>query len=251
MANPIPLSKAREAFAELGAIAHAGKEADEMTLARCARAARASLPNDPISAYQVFGVIASFRWNVSELTDNFRLALQAGGSASVNGNFARALADINRYKEAADQYAAAANREPENLSWLRMAGAFYYSVGDWERVKTIYEKLSKRADDVGEDMREIFEVVEGVEDFKIDLGTVRSTVDSALSFLTSKRVRTAGFRQTLDKSVGDECLYVDIMVHADENRVRELDEEFTPILFDEVERPQLSSIVVSLEAYSS
>ncbi|WP_087688038.1 hypothetical protein [Pandoraea sp. PE-S2R-1] len=248
MANPIPLSKARAAFAELGDIAHARIEADEFTLARCERDAKASFDEDPIGALQLLGVVASFRWDDVGVQSNFERALAMGGSTTVQSNYARALGDINRYRQAANQFLLASGREPENLALLRSAIVLNFSVFEFDVARELCEKLAQRTPSLGDDMREDMKMIEGIEKLGVDLETVRRTIDCALSFLASKNVRAVGFKQALDVSDGDGCLYVDVVVRTSEVRARELDEEFTPVLFDSIEHPQLSSIVVGLEA---
>ena len=246
--TPQPLSKAQEAFNQLADRLTENDEIDEFTLNRLERMADEGLRVDPSNAYQVLGMIASRRWDVDGVSSNFRRAMLAAPRAEIYANFGRALCDLNDLDEASTQVAIAAEREPENLLYLRSAINWSFCAGKWTRARELTRLLLSRTKEQVQQQAELISMTEMAERIGLREETVWKTVACATAYLRSKKIRVINYSNSAEKSRGEECIYFAFLIDCDPQVAGDLDDELTPILFQEVGDLQLDSFVFTIES---
>lgn len=98
-----------------------GIEPDQFSLARFERDARESTNVDPVTTQQLFGVIASCKWDVDGVNRAFSKAVDLGGGHAVVANWARAFRDLNDLERASELIEKASDLAPEALMYLQEA----------------------------------------------------------------------------------------------------------------------------------
>ncbi|MFG0231742.1 hypothetical protein [Achromobacter sp. 413638] len=251
MANPVPVSKAADAFRELIKRRQTGDGVggiDEFTCARLERAAIESMDVDPVGSHQVLGAVAACRWDVEGVRVHFSQAMEKGGGYIAQANFARALYDVNRIGEAAAEIEMAAMGVPEQLAYLKQAIANRLIVGDWERAVVLLDVLALRTQDLDADMVRARKTIEFGRRLGLRHSTVGDCVGIALDLLAAERVRIVGVSDSMDDIVEDGAIYFDIVVHATADVAESLDDRLTPLLFDGVQDMQLNFFGLAIKS---
>lgn len=246
-----PQTKAHEAFLALVAMAENGTRPSDLDLRRVERVARDSIGVDAVNAYQALGVVGMLRWSIEMVRENFRHAMRLSSSADILANFARALADINQPSEAAEQMESAALREPENLEFLRGAIAYRFCAGEWSRADELLKTLALRILDSDDEMQSFKNAIDLSKAIGVREETVRKTIDCALRFLSERKICAKHFSHGSDRMPGEECIYINLHIDPSDGNARALDEELTPLLFDEIDDLQLGSFVLYIEPTDS
>lgn len=243
MVNPVPVSKAAEAFRELIKRRQTGDGVggiDEFTCARFERAAVESMEVDPVGSHQVLGAVAACRWDVEGVRSHFSQAMAKGGGHVAQANYARALYDVNQIGEAAAEIEMAAMGVPEQLVYLKQAIANRFIVGDWDRANELLDVLAVRTEAMDADMVRARKTIEFSGRLGLRHSTVAECVQIALELLTAERVRIVGVSDSMDDVLEDGAIYFDIVVHTSADVAEDLDDRLTPLLFDGVQDMQLN-----------
>jgi hypothetical protein len=222
-------------------------ELDEFTAARLERAARAGIGNDPEHAYQTLGIIAASKWDVESMQSNFECAMRYASSGAVCVNYATSLNCTARLLEGAEQAETAAQREPTNLAYLRIAIDSNWNAGRWARALELQEQYHKRTVD---EMPLEFSYRENAfriaERNGVKLETIEQLHTALFRFLSERHVRCLGAQAFTDSTPGEEAIYVTALVPGEAHEVRKLDEELTGVLFDAVEEFPLGTFSIEL-----
>ncbi|WGS54616.1 hypothetical protein LFL96_26780 [Paraburkholderia sp. D15] len=245
--TPQPLSKAQEAFNRLADLLALRDEIDEFTLSRLERMAKEALQVDASNAYQVLGMIASRRWDAAGVNSNFQRAILSAPRAEIHANFGRALCDLNDLEEASVQVGIAADKEPENLLYLRSAINWSFCAGRWTRAQELMRVLLTRTKEQVQQSAELVSMAEMAQRIGLREETVQRTVSCAMEFLQSKKIRVVNYSNSAEKGRGEECIYFAFIVDVDAETARDVDDELTPILFQQVGELQLDSFVFTIE----
>lgn len=248
MAAPIPLSKAHEAFRQLIDLGPKDHPIDELSLARFERAARDSLTVDPITSYQLLGMVAALRWDGESIRQYYSRAIAAGGDNVAWYNYATALRFCNRSREAAPVAERAAELAPANLSYLREAVLNRFCIGDWERALELIETLGVRTPDIGDNLRSAEHVIKFARVLGLREDTVRNSMDVTLKFLERERVRFDGISDWIDDLSDGGSIYLDVVIQTSAERAAALDAQLTALLFDGVDDLQLGVFGLTLKA---
>lgn len=248
MANPLPQSKAREAFQRLAELSNKRRPIDELSLARFERAARDSMNVDPVNSSQLMGAIAAHRWNMESVQLHFSQAIESGGDHEVWSNYATALRFMNRTREAAPIAEHAIAMAPMNLTYLKDAISNRICLGDWKKARELIDVLSVRTADIGDDFREALDAFCLAERIGLNERTVGSCMDIALELLEKEKVRFDGVKQWTDELSDDGSIYLDLLIYASDEDAESLDDRLTPLLFDGVADLQLSIFGLTIKA---
>lgn len=251
MVNPVPVSKAADAFRELIKRRQTGDGVggiDEFTCARLERAAVESMEVDPVGAHQVLGAVAACRWNVEDVRLHFEQAIAKGGGYVAKANYSRALFDVNQLAEAAKEIEEAAMGVPEQLVYLKQAIVNRFIVGDWDRATALHDVLESRLQEPEIDLVRLRKTIEFSGKLGLRHSTVRECVGVAFQFLAAEKVRVVGVSDSMDDILEDGAIYFDIVVHAPADAAADLDDRLTPLLFDEVDDMQLNVFGLTIKS---
>lgn len=248
MVNPVPASKAAEAFRELIKLRAKEQGIDEFTLARFERAGSQSLQVDPLAAHMLLGILAAVRWDEDSVRVHFEHAIAIGGGHVALANYSRALYDINRIRDVIEPIEQAVASAPEVLDYLRQAITYRFVVGDWDRAAELLETLALRSPDVGADMVNTGKKIALARELGLQGSTVRNSVGIAFDLLAAERVRVASIEDWADDIIEDGGIYFDILVQASIEIAQDLDDRLTPLLFDGVDDLQLSVFGLAIKS---
>lgn len=249
MVNPVPLSKAHSAFTALTGIRMKGIEPDQFSLARFERDARESMNVDPVMSQQLLGVIAACKWDVDGVDRAFSKAVDLGGGHAVIANWARAFRDLNDLERASILIEEASNLAPEALMYLQEAISNNFTAGRWAETENLLSLLEKRSKSIDEYLLRAREIIEISSRMGLRSSTVANVVRVCTRFLFDEKVRLVGIRDLVETVPGEESLYFELFVRESAERVQELDERLTPLLFDQVPDLQLGLFGASIEVF--
>ncbi|WP_186057644.1 hypothetical protein [Burkholderia gladioli] len=248
MISPVPQSKAHEAFQQLVRLRADGGEMDPFTRARFEKAANESVVVDPVSAYQVLGILAAIQWDADKVREFFKLAIDAGGGAPVVANYGRALRDMNFLDEAADYVEQAAESEPERLTFLKEAISSRLCSGNWDRALKLIDTLSKRVPALDDDHIRAIHLIELARSIGLRDETVHRSIAVAVDLLREEKIFLVGVADDIDDISDDSAVYYDLYVSTSHERAQELDDMLTPRLFEKVEDLQLNVFGLQIKA---
>ncbi|MEW6345512.1 MAG: hypothetical protein AB1704_33100 [Pseudomonadota bacterium] len=243
-----PKSTAEAAFDEVIALMNRRfVELDQFAAARLERAARAGIGNDPEHAYQTLGIVAASKWDVEGMHSNFEHATRYASNGAIYVNYATSLNCTARLLEGAEQAEAAAQREPTNLAYLRIAIDSNWNAGRWARALELQEQYRKRKmDEMPLEFSYHERAFRTAERNGVKFEAIEQLHTALFRFLSERHVRWLGAQAFIDSAPGEEAIYVTALVPGDANEVRKLDEELTSVLFDAVEEFPLGAFSIEL-----
>jgi hypothetical protein len=142
----------------------------------------------------------------------------------------------------------AADKEPENLLYLRSAINWSFCAGRWTRAQQLLRVLLTRTKEQVQQSAELVSMAEMAHRIGLREETVQNTVTCAMEFLRSRKIRVINYSNSAEKGRGEECIYFAFLVDVDPQTARDLDDELTPILFQKVGELQLESFVFTIES---
>lgn len=243
-------STAESAFRELTHFIQVDLESvDPFTLARLEKAATDGMKSNVVMAYQAFGLICRYRWDNDGVDEYFKLALRTSNDSSIMVNYASTLMSLNRFAEAATWSESASRATPENLNFLRTAVEANWYAGRYDRSLELIDTLCSRAlePNLPADMEHRRQMVSTLHRCEVSLDTVERLHSALYKFLADNNIISRGALSYIDNAPGEESVFVTITIDRDEEEVRRLDEQLTPILFDSVEHFPLGSFSIGLE----
>ncbi|MBI3231011.1 MAG: hypothetical protein HYZ45_12800 [Burkholderiales bacterium] len=231
------LSRAEQALTEIISLMAGGAPLPEFTRVKAKRAANASLQIDPLRAYTVLGLVAADEWDEAAIHRHFHAAIALPNSsevlAQVHSNYAAALERIGLQLDASSQTIIASDLCPTVLSTLQEAINETAKSGQFRKAKELIETFDLRSPNRScETKQEILRANEILQEHNLDDEFTIRCNEVLFALLRERKIYSP--RMKIDATTIAGTIYCHFLVNLPLERVLELEDELTPLLYDAV-----------------